>query len=100
MQFLACDIGFGSTKIRSDDLLFKFPSAIAFKKNSQAEISVDDVFHYEGQNYLVGDLAVRDALTTKDYSFLEKYAPLLLYKSICDAKLDPKSEIHLATAYS
>lgn len=100
MQFLASDIGFGSTKNKTENKLFKFPSAVAIKKNSQADISTSDLYHYEGIDYIVGELATRDALTTRDYSFLEKYAPLLLFKSINDAGLDPTKEIHLATGLS
>ena len=99
-QFLACDIGFGSTKVKSANSNFKFPSAVAMRKKSQASISNDDTYHYEGHDYLVGDSATRDALTTRDYTFLEKYAPLLLFKAIVDAKLNPSKEINLATGLS
>ena len=99
-QFLACDIGFGSTKVKAEQNLFKFPSAVAMKKKSQADISHDDVYHYEGLDYIVGESATRDALTTRDYSFLEKYAPLLLFKAIQDSGLNPNEEINLATGLS
>ena len=70
------------------------------KKNSQAEIATDEIFEFEGLKYNVGSTAIRDALTTRDYSFLEKYAPLLLFKSIQDAHLDVKQDIKLATGLS
>ena len=99
-QLLACDIGFGSCKVVHAKGVFKFPSAIAFKKSSQEDLFNEDIYHYDGIDYLVGDHAVCDALTTRDYSFLEKYAPLLLYKAIVNTKLKIKNEIHLTTGLS
>lgn len=100
MQKIAVDIGFGSTKIKTHDNLFKFPSAISLQKIMQAEIIEDEKLEFEGQKYLVGDSATRDALTTKDFSFLLKYAPLLLYKAFIDGKLNLNNEISLITGLS
>lgn len=100
MQKLAVDIGFGSTKFVSDNNKFKFPSAVSISKGSQADFDNNEIFHYEGIDYQVGEFALRDAMTTRDYTFLEKYAPLLLYKAILDSNLSIKDEIYLSTGLS
>ena len=53
-----------------------------------------------GVRYLLGDAAVRNALTTRDYSWLAKYAPLLLFEAINRATLNPVDEIQLVTGLS
>ena len=97
---IAVDIGFGSTKFIYNEAFIKFPSAISKLKSSQADIDQAEVLEFNGSKYLVGDNAIRNALTTKDYYFLEKYSPLLLYKAFELAKIDNTKQITLATGLS
>lgn len=97
---IAVDIGFGSTKFMTQGKLGKFPSAIARLKNSQADIAVDSALDFNGKKYLVGDNAIRGALTTKDYSFLEQYSELLLYNAFCHGEVNLEEPINLVTGLS
>lgn len=100
MQKIACDIGYGFTKYKTTSGVASFPSAIAHARKHQADIGLNLAHEFEGGNYLVGDHAVRNALTTRDYSWLIKYAPLLLFKAINQAELDFSKDIQLVTGLS
>lgn len=100
MQKIACDIGYGFTKFKTDKMVASFPSAIAHARKSQADIATNLAHDFEGCHYLIGDAAVRNALTTRDYSWLAKYAPLLLFEAINQAELSPANEIKLVTGLS
>ncbi len=100
MQKIACDIGYGFTKFKTDKIVASFPSAIAHARKSQADIATNLAHEFEGGHYLIGDAAVRNALTTRDYSWLAKYAPLLLFEAINQAELSPANEIKLVTGLS
>lgn len=100
MQKIACDIGYGFTKFKTDKIVASFPSAIAHARKYQADIATNLAHEFEGGRYLIGDAAVRNALTTRDYSWLAKYAPLLLFEAINQAELNPANEIKLVTGLS
>lgn len=105
MSVLCIDIGYGHTKVLYNNNEYKFPSAVSYAGISSTSFSDSDSYEFEGQKYFVGDnKAVRDALATQDYSFLEKYAPLLIFKAIEYCKnnlgLDDSEEIHIATGLS
>lgn len=100
MQKIACDIGYGFTKHKTNAGVSSFPSAIAHARKHQADIAINAAHEFEGNNYLIGEHALRNALTTRDYSWLIKYAPLLLYKAINQAELDPSKDIQLVTGLS
>ena len=100
MQKIACDIGYGFTKYKTTGGVASFPSAIAHARKHQADIGMNLAHEFEGGSYLVGDHAVRNALTTRDYSWLIKYAPLLLFKAMNQAELDPSKDIQLVTGLS
>lgn len=94
MSKIAIDIGYGFTKVSIKDKLFKFPTAIALAKTQM--VSIDEVYHFEGKKYLVGEDALRNALITRDYEFIYKYAPLIIAHAIKLAGLsleDGKLEI-------
>lgn len=97
---IAVDIGFGSTKAMTNQSLFKFPSAITRVKESQGDLVINNAFDFRGKNYFVGDDALREAITTRGYSFLQTYGPLLLYKAFLDAKMDITNNIKVATGLS
>ena len=100
MQKIACDIGYGFTKYKTDKMVASFPSAIAHARKHQADIALNLAHEFEGGRYLLGDAAVRNALTTRDYSWLAKYAPLLLFEAINQAAFNPADEIQLVTGLS
>ena len=97
---IAVDLGFGSTKFMAQGKFDKFPSAIARLKNAQADIDVASALEFNGKKYLVGNNAIRSALTTKDYSFLEQYSELLLYNSFAMCDVDLSQPINLITGLS
>ncbi len=99
MQLLATDIGFGSVKSHSSNSIFKFPSAVSMLKSSIIDNTAEK-YNFRGIDYLVGEEALRDAYETRDYLFLEKFAPLLLFKAIEEAELDPSSPLKIATGLS
>ena len=100
MQLFASDIGYGSSKFKSKNSMFKFPTAVAHVKHSQANISSSRIYDYKGMKYFVGEDASTDALKTRDYFFLAKYAPLLLFKGMEIAKIDFTQPVSLATGLS
>lgn len=100
MQKIACDIGYGYTKFKTNGCVASFPSAIAYARKSQAGIELNQAREFEGGNYLVGDLAVRNAVNTRDSTWLLKYAPLLLFEAIIQAWFNPSDEIQLVTGLS
>jgi|GEM_PF-3122562 len=100
MQKIACDIGYGYTKFKTNSCMASFPSAIAYARKSQADIMLNQAREFDGGNYLVGDLAVRNAANTRDFSWLGKYSPLLLFEAIIQAKFNPSNEIQLVTGLS
>jgi plasmid segregation protein ParM len=99
-NIIAVDIGFGSTKVMTSQSIFKFPSAIARVKEAQGDLVIQNAFDFRGKNYFVGDDALREAITTRGYSFLQTYAPLLLYKAFIDASINITSGVKLATGLS
>lgn len=100
MQKIACDIGYGYTKFKTNGCVASFPSAIAYARKSQADIVLNQAREFEGGNYLVGDLAVRNAVNARDSTWLIKYSPLLLFEAITNAKFSPSNEIQLVTGLS
>ncbi len=100
MQKIAIDFGFGKTKVRTAEGCFSFHSAVAYTGIYQAEIDAVDQHNYEGVTYQVGDSAVNNALTTRDYTWLEKFSPLLFFKALQLANFDLAQPIHLATGLS
>jgi len=100
MQKIACDIGYGYTKFKTSSMLSSFPSAIALARKYQADIVLSQAHEFGGNNYLVGDLAVYNAVNTRDISWLIKYAPLLLFNAIMQAEFNPSDEIQLVTGLS
>ena len=76
---LGIDIGYSSTKISANGRLFKLPTAISFAIDSGISFGEDEYYIFEGKKYRVGDIAVDESMTTTDYQFIEKYAPLIIY---------------------
>lgn len=97
---IALDIGYGDVKCSVENKLFKFDSAVCYAKNAFTEVGSNNTYEFEGKKYLVGADAVSEAFTTRDYKFLEKYAPLLIYKAIELAGVSIDEEINLITGLS
>lgn len=96
---IATDIGFGSVKSLSNMSLAKYPSAVSLIKRGIIEHS-ESIYNFNGLNYSVGSEAMRDAYGTRDYIFLEKFAPLLLFKAFENANIDPTQPIRVSTGLS
>lgn len=101
MQKIALDLGYGDTKVKTKDKMFKFPSAIESVGTSIADFGekTDNIYSFNGKEYKVGE-NVFNAISTRNFNFLVKYAPLLAYHSIKKAGLDTKEPIHIVTGLS
>lgn len=97
---IALDVGFGFTKLKTSTQQLTFPSAVAKVKASMADFEQSNALNFEGANYLVGDAAVRDAIITRDFSFLYKYTPLILYYALWVANVNTNETIYLSTGLS
>lgn len=98
MKKFAIDIGYGHTKVKSSEKEFKFPTAIKLLKAQMIENQ--DFLLFEGKKYVVGEDALRGAISTRDYSFIYKYAPLLIHHGLLLTGIDPKEEIEVLTGLS
>lgn len=107
-QLIAIDIGYGDTKVctmNTDGTLdtFKFPSAVARMKESQVNFgdsNVKDSYLFNGKRFLVGDNAKNDAMSTRGFSFLQTYGPLVSYHAILKAGLDITQPIYISLGLS
>ena len=96
---IAIDIGYGHTKVMTEDGVFKIPSAIALNKTTIG--SENNSLSFEGKNYIVGEDATRNAIKTRDYAFIYKYAPLIIYHVFETlGKLDDISTAEISTGLS
>lgn len=94
-KIIGLDIGFGDVKYVTSEKLSKYPSAIAYSPTGGVFLGNHAGFakqyNYEGQNYVVGESAIYDALPTRDINFLIEYAPVFVahthsiidFESIC-----------------
>jgi plasmid segregation protein ParM len=100
---IAIDIGYGDVKVVTDKHEFKFTNAIAFAGVNAVDYGDDagEVFLYGDKNFFVGESALlHSPLITRNYQYLEKYAPLLVYKALKMAKIKPTDEIEVITGLS
>lgn len=105
IQYIAVDLGYGYTKVahflkNGRIKEFKFPSAVARARDTIAKLGEDKTYLFEGKHYNVGDKAIHDARGTRDFGFLQKYGPLLVYVALEKAGLDFNKKICLATGLS
>ncbi len=101
--YLAIDPGYGDVKVFDGKKEFKFVNAIAYAGNTQGGIKNAQIeqFEFEGYKYLVGeDATYNDPMITRDYKYLEKYSPLLIYKVLKMLGVETTDEIHLVTGIS
>lgn len=105
IQYIAIDLGYGYTKVahylKSGKIKeFKFPSAIARARDTIATLGEDKSYFYEGRKYIVGEDAMHEARVTRDFTFLQKYGPLLIYVALEKAGIDMTKKICLGTGLS
>lgn len=94
---IAIDIGYGHTKVKTQDKEFKFPTAIELVKTQWVET---ESYSFEGKKFYVGEDATRNALPTRDYEFLYKYSPLLIAEAIKKAGIETDEKIKIRTGLS
>lgn len=88
-NIIGIDIGYSSTKIIYNNQLYKIPTAISFAIDSGITFGQDDFYNFEGRKYYVGEMASSDeAFVTTDYSFLYKYAPLIIFHILKKLNVD------------
>lgn len=98
-QKIAADFGFGFCKFVCDGEVRIIPTAVA--EMQSADIIDGKIgYKYNDQVYLVGTDAVRNALPTRDYSYLERYAPLFLFYACESFGLDLNQPIEVSTGLS
>jgi len=104
VQVIAIDIGFGDTKICTKGKSVKFPTAIERKQETFVEysenINKDGIYKYNGKDYIVGERAINNAISTRDFSFLVKYSPLIIFHALVLAELDLDKPIKIVTGLS
>ena len=94
---IAIDIGYGHTKVKTQDKEFKFPTAIELVKTQWVET---ESYSFEGKKFYVGEDATRNALPTRDYEFLYKYSPLLIAEAIKLSGIKADEKIKIKTGLS
>lgn len=98
-QKLAADFGFGFCKFKCDENVLVIPTAV-IEMQSADIIDGKMGYAFDGQIYLVGEDAVRNAIPTRDYSYLERYAPLFLFYAIEYFGLNVTQPIEVSTGLS
>jgi len=108
-QVICIDPGFGDCKWWTGEKFGKFSTSIkradanALKfdvKGGDISLNTNE-YLFNGSKWYVGNtIAEMGALSTRDYSFIEKFAPLITYKAIIDAGLDIKKPIKIKTCLS
>jgi len=67
---------------------------------SPSELNQDE-YLFNGSRWFVGNtIAEMGSLSSRDYSFIEKFAPLLAYKCLLDAGVDLNKPIKIKTCLS
>lgn len=96
---LIIDIGYSFTKIYFNGQIYKIPTAISYAVDSGINYGTDGIYQFEGQKLFVGEMAAsNESFTTTDYSFLYKFAPLIVYHVIKKLGIDPTTvQIELRT---
>lgn len=96
-MMLGLDIGFGDVKaVGGNGLKIKMPTAVAYAGEGALDLDKFSPGHkeytYSGRKYLIGEVAVSRAFSTRSFDFLRRYAPLLAYKAIEELP-DPPSSV-------
>ena len=77
---IAIDIGYGQTKIKYQDKIVKFPTAISLYSDTGIEYGDSNIYEFEGEKYLVGNESVlNETFATMNFEFIYKFAPLIIY---------------------
>lgn len=109
VQIISIDPGFGDCKWFTENRFGKFSTAIKRADASALKFDVKggdislnkDEYLFNGSKWYVGNtIAEMGALATRDYSFIEKFAPLIAFKAINDAQLDLAKPIKIKTCLS
>jgi len=80
MDEISMDIGYSRVKVIYKDKEVSFPTAIAYATDLGIHYGEENVYEFEGEKYYVGkEASDSEAFTTSDYSFLYKFAPLIIY---------------------
>ncbi len=107
-KLVAIDIGYGDVKVYvkgTDNLpcFFKFTNAISFAGNSSVNYHQNalDEYTFNDLEYLVGEQALlNNPFITRTYDYMREYAPLLVYKALKMAGVQPTDNIKLITGLS
>ena len=108
-QVICIDPGFGDCKWWTGEKFGKFSTSIKRADTNALKFDVKggdislntNEYLFNGSKWYVGNtIAEMGALSTRDYSFIEKFAPLITYKAIIDAGLDIKRPIKIKTCLS
>ncbi len=80
MKKLVIDIGYSSSKIKFEEKLYKFPTAVAFAIDTGINYGSGDTVKFKNEEYYVGDDAVTlETFNTVDYAFKQNFDPLIIY---------------------
>ena len=100
---IAIDLGYGDEKIYYNQTKIKFPNAIARSGISVVDIqnTSQDVFVFEGDEYFLGEQALlTKPLKTRNFTYLNEYSPLLIYKVLKDIGATPIDKVNIVCGLS
>ncbi len=80
MKKLIIDVGYSSCKVKFEDKLHKFPTAVAYAIDTGIAFGEGDVVTFKGEEYYVGKEAITmETFNTVDYAFKQNFDPIIIY---------------------
>lgn len=79
---LNMDFGYGDVKVLFDTKEFKFSSAVSAESVAFTDFGNNEVYTFEDKNYFIGQEAEINSYTSRNYDYLYKYSPLMVYKAL------------------
>ena len=92
---LDIDIGYSACKILFNNEFYKVATSISFANDVGIDFGENNVYEFEGEKYYVGEAASDESFTTTEFSFLQKFGPLILFHII--KKLGIQGDVLLKT---
>jgi len=101
MTVIGIDIGYSSSKIMYNNEYFKVPTSISFAHDMGGiDFGESTIYNFEGEAYHVGESATDESFTTTDYTFLYKFAPLIIFHIIKKLNIQGPVEVRTGLALS
>jgi len=80
LKKLIIDVGYSSCKVKFEDKLHKFPTAVAYAIDTGIAFGEGDVVTFKSEEYYVGKEAITmETFNTVDYAFKQNFDPIIIY---------------------